>query len=380
MAHPELHDRLLALRRSAIREDALERGSAWCAAALLGLGTLALLLRLGAGLDAGRAAFALAPVVALPAAAWVAARRRAPGLDTLAAALDRGTGGSGALVTAFEVDDARWGQRVAPLLVAAPAGARADRGRVTRRVLGGAAFAAAALAVPVAALRTGAAGPPPAVFEPALARVEAQLAALDELVTLPPDTRDGLRETLERLREEARASEDPEATFEALARLAERAERTAEEALDAAATADAQLGEAAARAAAGADAEAALGEALAELAEGPLDLEALLADLPAGLAAELAEAGLDLAASAGALPEGLSLSPELAEGLSEALRELLREQLEALAAAGLLDPAALAGLGEHALIDPADLAGLTPEELAELQPCPGCKDLEPGGT
>lgn len=395
--HP-LDPRIQRLRSRLAATEAVELGSRWLLLGALGLGVVALLARVTLGLDVGHAALILAPavLVAPAAAAWVA-RRRALSDGAAATWLDRASGGSGAIVTALEHDDPRWAPGLAPLLAAATLPSGPDRALAARRVGLALAFAAAVLLVPVERIN-GPSGSPPGLFEPALERLQEKLAVLDETLTVVPETRQELDEALARLQDEARTSADPEATFEAIERLAEKLERTAEEALDEALRADQQLAEAAARAEAGAPPEAALSAALDTLAKSSLGLDALMAKLPPELELGalglgdlglgdlglgnlgLGNLGLELGPNGATLPEGLTLDPALAAALSKELQALLREQLEALAAAGLLDTEALAGFGQHPLLDPSSLAALTPEELAALEPCPLCKDLEPGAT
>jgi hypothetical protein len=372
-----LEPRIQRLRRQLATAEGVELGSRWLLFGALGLGVVALLARVALGLDAGRAALLLAPAVLAPGVAALVARRRALSDGAAATWLDRASGGSGAIVTALEHDDPRWAPGLAPLLAAATPPPGADRKRATRRAVLASAFTAAVLLVPVQRIN-GPSGSPPGLFEPALERLQEKLAALEETLTIVPEVRQEFTETLARLQDEARTSADPEATFEAIERLTEKLERTAEEALDDAARADEQLAEAAARAAAGVPPEAALNAALETLAKSPVGLDALLAELPPEL--ELGALGLDLGPEGATWPEGFTLDPELTAALSKELQELLREQLEKLAAAGLLDTSALTGLGQHPLLDPSSLAALTPEELAALEPCPLCKDLEPGAT
>jgi hypothetical protein len=372
-----LEPRIQRLRRQLAIVEGVELGSRWLLLGALGLGVVALLARVTLGLDAGRAALLLAPAALAPVLAALVARRRALSDGAAATWLDRASGGSGAIVTALEHDDPRWAPGLAPLLAAATPPPGADRKLATRRAVLASAFTAAVLLVPVQRIN-GPSGSPPGLFEPALERLQEKLAALEETLTIVPEVRQEFTETLARLQDEARTSADPEATFEAIERLTEKLERTAEEALDDAARADEQLADAAARAAAGVPPEAALNAALETLAKSPVGLDALLAELPPEL--ELSALGLDLGPDGATLPEGFTLDPELAAALSKELQELLREQLEKLAAAGLLDTSALAGLGQHPLLDPSSLAALTPEELAALEPCPLCKDLEPGAT
>lgn len=365
------------LQQALVRRDAVAlaaRGVVWGG---LGLGVAALLARVGLEATWRQAALAFLPLLLVPLGAWVVARRRSLGAPQAAAWLDAETGGAGAIVTASEVTDSRWRERVDAQLAAAPAPPGPDfkaAGRQLGLALG---FGIAVLVVPVRRVSAGA-GTPKGLFEPAIERVQEKLAALDEVLTFAPEEADELAQALERLRDEARASTDPEATFESIARLQERLEDAADEALDAAERADEALAEAAARAAQDAAPEGALAAALEALSASSIDLEALAAKLPEGL--DLSELGLELGAGSMALPDGVQLDPELAAALSKELQQLLREQLQALADAGLLDGNALEGLGEHALLDPSQLAALTPEELAALEPCPLCKDLPPGAT
>lgn len=373
--------RIRALRRRLGWVGSVRLGARWLLWGAFGLGALALVLRVGAGLTVGQAALALAPLALVPvAAAWVA-WRRVPSEHAAAAWLDTHAGGRGSIVTAVEFDDPRWARDVERQLAQGDALPRLDGAASARQVGFAATFVAAVLLVPVQALN-GPSGPPPDLFEPSLERVREKLAALEEVITFPPDERRELEETLARLADEAARSEDPEATFESIARLGERIEKAANEALDAAQNADQALADAAALASTEAPPdgalEASLDAALGALATASFDLGELASKLPPGL--DLASLGIELGATGAALPAGLKLDPELARALSEELRALLREQLEALAAAGLLDARALAGFGQHALLDPAQLAALTPEELAALEPCPLCKDLPPGAT
>jgi len=356
------------LRRRLVLVDGVELGSRGLFWGALGLGTLALVARAGFGLDANEAAWFFLPLAVWPLGAAFVARRRGLDEGQASAWLDAASGGKGALVTEHELHDVRWSGQVDAQLAALPGDTeRVDLRRAGRRVAGAAAFAAAVLAVPVASIRPSG-GLPPGIFEPALERLQEKLAALDEVVRFAPEEARELAAAVARLEEEAAQSADPEATFEAIARLDERLERTATETLDAAQRVDEQLAEAQARAQQGESPSDTLQGALDALSKSPIDLAPLANHLPPGL--ELGPLGLTL-------PEGMHLDPALAGALSEELRALLAEQLAALGAAGLLDAKALAGLGQGALIDPADLADVTFEEL---EPCPLCQDLEPGAT
>jgi hypothetical protein len=377
------------LQRRLVAADAVARGRRWLLGSGLTLGTLALFARFVFGWSTGQAAWLLLGLLGVPLAAVLTARRRVLSPEAAATWLDTRAGGLGAIVAAVEVDDPRWRARCEAQLRAVPAPPSPDVAGVVRRGAGVAAYAAAALLVPVGEL-TPPAGPPPGLFESALARVEEKLDALQEVVSLPPEEQKELEDAAARLTEEARASQDPEATLEAAARLEQRLEERAQEALDSAQRAAEALADAASRSAAGLDASEELAAAAAALAEGRLDLDALAAKLPPGI--DLGALGLGDGPTDGDGAQGDAPTPfdpaQLAD-LADALSELLAGELGALADAGLLSAGALRSLAELGGRQALDLAALldgAPGDGGEGDgECDLCRDLPegepcPGGT
>lgn len=365
-------------------------------AALLVAGSAALLVRLVAGWEPGRAAWLLVPALATAgSAAWVARGRRWSVADA-AAWLDVRAGGGGALVTALEVEDPRWTSRVEDALARAGGPPRWRLGPSFGRAASGAVFAAAALWVPVEAPATSRTT---IDFDPSIAALREKLETLEEAIAFDEEDAAELERRLERIEEQARDTNNPEAVFEALAGLEERLEAEALEAREEAGTALEELAAAAQDLAATDSASAheemrnALADALASL-----DAAGLLPEDPAELA-DLFQQGLgeagertdwkelfepgemtdwgELLESELADLEGLDLAAlQSLEGLSQELADALAQKMAELADAGLLDMPAV-DWGELAQFDLSELAELSLAELADLELCEDCKSGEP---
>jgi hypothetical protein len=340
------------LRRRVLATHWLRHAALHGAVLLYAGGAAALLARALGGWERGAAAWVVAIVLAAPLSAWWLARRRAPSREAAAAWLDVRGGASGLVVTESELGSSSWSPaaeaRLRGSLEALP---RLDILDALRRLAPALAFAALALFVPIPRDEVG---PPPAVADSALERVEEKLATLEETLELEPETAIEMEEQLERVAEESREG-DAESTFEALDRLEERLEDAARDAETAALRAQHELA-AATKDPSLADAQQALENALAEMAEG-----GLAKDLPADVQSELLPGSL-------ALPEGMQLtSAELAK-LAKSLQGALDSKLGRLAQGRLLDPKSLRKLGELPTLE-----GFESHECDE-----SC--LKPGGT
>ncbi len=329
---------------------------AWLALGCAVLGAVALLLRAALGLDARTAALGFLPLVLVPVAAAMRARRMRPSVAGTAAWLDVRSGGSGAVVAALEARDARWEAQVGAALERARELPRLRLARPAWRTAAALAFAGAALFVP---LPERIPGPPLAVQEAALERVEEQLAVLQEQVELDEDVAQEMRDALKRLEQEGGLLE-PESAFEALDRVRDRLEQEALERAETAQGARDDLARAADQAASNPEAgQQSLERTLAELAEAGLSQ-----DVRSALEKELGLAGI-------ALPAGMKLDAAQLQALSKELTAKLGERIDGLAQRGLLDARALAKLGELAKLDEFRFSEHVCDESCEK---------EPGGT
>jgi hypothetical protein len=334
--NPHLERAIESLRRRARLGAFLGALLRTGAIAATALAVVALVLRAGFAFDRRDAAWIFAALALVPIAAWIASRQRTPSRAATAAWLDVRAGGSGALVAADEVDDARWSLQVERELARQPALPRLDVARPARFLACAAAFALLVIAVPIA---PAVVGPVTTVRESALERVEEQLKSLEEQVALEPEVAAELHEALERLQRDGGLAE-PEAAFEALDRAQDRIEQEAYERAEMSQSAQddlARAGEDAAR-----DPEAAqtqLEKSMEALAQAGFSK-----DVQSALEKELGAAG-------SALPPGTKLDAGQIEAISKALAEKLALRNGDLAKAGLLDAKSLAKLGELAKLD-----------------------------
>lgn len=317
------------------------------------LAAAALVLRVGFGVERAHAAWVFAPLALVPVVAWIQARKRVPSHRATAAWLDVRAGGTGAIVAGVELDDPRWRDHVVRALAAEPALPRVAVVKPARLSAAALAFAALVLAVPVSPALVG---PPTAVQEATLERVEEQLAALEEQVELEPEVAAELREALERLQQEGGLAE-PEAAFEALDRAQERLEQEAYERAEAAQSAQDDLARAAEDAQRSPEAaQEQLEKALSELAQAGFSK-----DVKSALEKELGAAGV-------ALPPGTKLDAENIEAISKDLAEKLGLRVGDLAKKGLLDGKALAKLGELAKLEGFEFNEHVCDETCEKKP------------
>jgi tetratricopeptide (TPR) repeat protein len=302
---------------------------------------------------------AAAPLVGA-LSAFAAGRRSRPTSEAAAAWLDVHGGASGEVVTEAELGASDWSrhaaQRIERALAALP---RAPWTAALRKALPAAAFALAALWVPLPELPVG---PPPFVAGHALERVEEKLEALDEQLELEPELAEELRERLERV-QEAAEEQRYDATFEALDRLEERLDSEAQEALEAA--------------------ERAADELAAAATDPHLDhaqeaLEAALKEMrDAGLTKGLSEEARAALGERLELPPGLQLSSQELAKLARELSGAMGAKLAKLDAARAIDPARLAKLMQARLDELGELG-----EAGEFDPDHVCdeKCKQPGGT
>ncbi len=370
-------------------------GVRWRAALRFGLlalwigGGLALVLRVGFGVEASTAALALVPVLLAPVVGELAARRTRFTDDQAAAWIDARSGGSGFVATALERPSAAWGGRVEAQLAGLEEPGPFARPRDVAGWVPAAGFALAGLLLPVP---NASADPGSAVAELVATRAEelnAKLEALEQIVELEPEEAEDFEQRLEQLAADAEEL-DLESAFEGLDRLEEELARAAERSAEAAERALAELQESAESAfEAPEQAAVELQEAMEELAKSGLEQqlpEQLLADL-----AELLEnltAGGGEAGEAGELSPSGPLNPELAaelakraqaySELSKELREALAKALAQLEAQGLTAQP-LSDLGELPPIDEALARALLEALQRELDKHKDC-DHSPGGT
>lgn len=323
MAHPGDLDAALARLARALRLRLFLRElTRWVGVGLLAGGCAILLARVAFELDAARAVYLLLPLAAAPLAAARRARSGTPERSELAAWLDRRAGGSGALVTALEVRDPLWKERLEAPLDAVWA---VERGRVrtpwrslAARLLPALAFAALAVCVPLPEPR---AVPGGGRLAARLAdELRDQLQALSETVTLEERIVEELETRMARLEEGS--GEAGESFLEAADALAERIGALARRA-----GAEAESVRAALERARRQDPVAGAEGTARALAQAADDLRAsgLERLLPEGLK------GLES-------PAGIELDARALADLSAELSEALAARLEALRAAGWLDP------------------------------------------
>lgn len=307
-------------------------------AALAFIGGTACLLSRTAGWDRAAGASWLAVTVLAPLSAWWIARKQVPGAESCATWLDVRGGASGMVVTESEVGVTAWtpqaDARLRESLNALPA---LDATRALRTVLPALAFAVLVVWIDPPKSEIG---PPPAVADAAIERIEEKLATLEEVLAMEPEAQAELQEQLENARAEAEEGR-AESAFEALDRIEQQLEQHAEEAEQAAHRARHELNEAVDDPSL-ADAQTALENALAQMAKAGLDK-----DLPKMMNEALTPGSLTL-------PEGTQLSSAELAKLSQALKGALDGKVGRLAQGKLLDANALAKLGELGSLDDFD--------------------------
>jgi len=359
-----IHGSLTRLRRRVALATYLGSLSMHMLVAALAGGSVALLLRIGLGLDPGQAVWALAVVGLTPLTAWFTARRRRLSSEGAAAYLDVRAGATGALLTELELSDPRWSSRAQAALARVGQPPRVRSKPLTQRALLSIAFAALVLWVPVPVALSG---PGPVIYQASLDDLREKLETLEEQIQFEEETAAELEERLDRLQDEAQRVDNPEAMFEAMAEMDKGLEDLAKEAQ----AASEQSLEEVAQAAAMAQTDPAAAQSAMEAALAKLTQEGIKLGLPTELAQEL---GLDPLLENVDFPPGVALDPSQFQNLSDELAELLAEKLAELADAGLLDLSGLGGLGEF---DLADLANLSLADLADLELCEDCKNGEP---
>ncbi len=321
---------------------------------------------------------------------WWRSGQSAMGAADAALWLDLRSDASGRVVTANEVTEASaqpWRAEAISVAERAEAVPSPRLGRLVQAALLGLAFVIASALVPVRTTGSGAGEGIAAVFEERLEEVAEQLEVLDESVGLEEEERSELEASLERLEEAIQEDPDLESTYEAIDRLGDQLAARAEEALEEAQQALADLAEQQRSSphSSGSEADPTGAAAVPNSA----DLESLLQEL-AKSESELGEGALS--------PEALSelskiatkdlselTAEELAE-LSEALASAMSEPLGALAQAGLLSKSAAS---VSAFKSARELPALNAEQLAMLgEPknvCPKCgkpptDECDAGGT
>ena len=292
-------------------------------------GSVALILRVALELDVERAAWALAPLLAIPFTAWWGVRRRAPGDEGITAWLDLHTGASGFLLAAYERHDERWAARSAAQLSTLSRFPALRIAGLAWPVLFALSFAALALFVP---LSRAAPGPSTSLFDRAIAGLAEKFGALNEIVGLDEVVASEFTERIGQLAENVDAAE-PEAMLEAIDTLREELGLEGQEAAELTQELFEQFG---------AIGMQAIGDpALAqELMFGRLSEMLKSGELPEvlsrleGLSPDLIE---KLTEGELQLPEGFELDPEQLQALSEEMLNVLRDKLGALNLAGLVD-------------------------------------------
>ena len=330
-----LEHSIKAVRRRVFTAAWFEALATHLALALFAGGTAILIARVALHWDRVPAAWFASLAAVAPVSAWWLARRRIPSRESCATWLDVRGGASGLVVTENELGSSAWSpraeERLRRSLDVLP---EVDILRTLRNVTPAAAFVALALWIEPPQVEVG---PPPAVADAAIERVEEKLAALEQVLEVEPELAAELDEQLESAKAEA-AEGRPESTFEALDRMEERLEDQAQRAEQAAHRAQHELASAVGEPNLE-DAQAALENALAEMAKAGLEK-----DLPQSLKDELAPGTLSL-------PEGVQLSSAELAKLAQQMKGTLDGKLGKLAQGKLLDPTAVAKLGQLSLDD-----------------------------
>jgi len=272
-----------------------------------------------------------------PLSGLLVARRRFIDRRIAASWLDKVSGGSGRIVTAFEQGTETLG--------GPDATPRLRLGRALLWNLPAAAFLALAMLVPISRAET-----PPNATQAAIERLEEQLEVLEEVAELDEEEIEEIEENLEDLADNSQ--EPTESAFEAIDSLEEQLGQLAQELAETSEETQ-QAMQRAQEAEQPEEAQKAMGKALELLAKSGLLKEmddALLEALGAESAEKLGEAMES--GDAEALEQAISqLSPEELGKLAEALGEALQNKMERLAEAGLTEP----GEGESQECRIADL-------------------------
>ncbi len=330
-------------RRRAAAAAATSIGVRYLAVGCLLWGTAVLALRAGFDVPRGPLLWGLAGALPAIVAAAVVGLRRRPQPSAVRSLLDLHSAGGGLMMAGGEVELGAWraaiGEVRAPRL----------RGRRPWGLLGaGAAFVAAAFAMPVAP--AGLAAERPLEIGEEIAALAERVEVLGQEGLLEEDQAERFSRELEALQDEA-SGDDPAAAWETLDHLQETTDHTASEVAEAALAEGEQLAAAAAVAEALSERSDELGETLASeamaelsaLSERAAEGSRLLDGAPAAELAAAAEGALDLGRLKNALGRG---------------KGSLKETLERLYAGGLIDLETL--LAAERALDGGDL-----EQLAD---------------
>jgi hypothetical protein len=338
-ASNSLDTRVAELRRRAALSEFLSEWSLHLAAAIVLAAAAALCARALLTWERPRAAWCFAIVALTPATAYFRARRRFLSSAGAAAWLDVRAGSTGLILTELETGDPAWGERAARLLARAPDLPAAPWRRVLTRTAPCAAFALAALLIPVSSAGAGSFGTAAAILD----RLDEKLATLEEQIRIDETPAAELRQRLEQLRSDLPGA-PPEVQLEALDRFDESLREEAAKAAEAAESAMQQMSaaESAADAASQekpADAQELLEKAVAELAQSGLEK---------GLEESLLREGFE---SDLTLPEGTRLDASKVQKVSKELREALAKKLAELQKSGLTKKDGAKGAGEKKKVD-----------------------------
>jgi hypothetical protein len=328
-----LETALTQLRGGALRVLWARSLGAHVPIALLVSGTAVLVLRFVADLSRQQAALALLVVVITPFTAWLVARGRIPARPYLIAWLDRRSGGTGRVLTHFDVQDERWSEAAASDFKRMSARAKPqtpDFSPLAWRSLPAGLFACAALWFqPLEA----SAFPPVALFESMLSGMTERLNDLEDLGLMDDERVEELAERLSNI-ELRLADGNLEQALESMDRFSKNLSEESSRIAEMLATAREKI-------------ESIPSEDLAALAEALQEMAKSFAGSPlAAEAAEKAEAlmkgleGMDLAGMDMSALRGMDLSKfgEMPGALSAELAAKLSE----MAQAGFLDQAGLA--------------------------------------
>jgi hypothetical protein len=329
------------LRRRITWRLVLRRAVPLLALWLLAWGAMVVLLRAGIGAPRPPVLLGLLGVPAALATAFLLARRRFPDRDAVRALLDRLGGRDGLLLAAGERDLGAWGGALGPI----------ETPRVTWR--GGRSWSllTAATAFLLLAYLLPDRWDSPEIgtrldVEPEVSRLAGQLDELQRLGLIEEGRASALKESLQRIQEEAKGKE-PGRALEALDQVKDAAAAAARGAAEKAVRQDDELARAEATAEALRRARPDLDPKRRE--EALTRLTQAVRDAGGRIDAGAAQAALKGAPTAEAL-----------KGLAEAARAGRREiagDLERLRGAGLLDRAALRRLEEGTTADRAGPAG-----------------------
>jgi len=316
---PNLKQLVARLSARARKAAWLSECARWSAPLLFAIGAAIFIARFAAGVSTREASFALLALAILPLAGWLLARRKFLSESGAIAWLDRESGGSGALLTQFELADPRWTPALSKALARIEALPRVRLTREWAPSLFALAFVAGALWIPRPQALVA---PSTHLAETMLEEVKEQLLALTEVVELEPEKAAELAERIERVEENLRDA-PADASLEALDRTGDELEAQAEKSLASAERASDELARADAAQSAS-EAQESLQNALKELRDG-----GLASKLPESIKSELAPGSLEL-------PPGIKLSNEAISKLSSEMREALDARLSKLARSGLI--------------------------------------------